>query len=386
MRIRRECLLTLSALALALFAAAAQEQDAATDIPSLMQAGNKAYMKGDYEAARQSFIKAWEMAEDSPPSDPTRYDILKRLTSVRAAAGEFADADNYLQLAIHWRETNLGPNDPKIADDYLIAVGLCRGMKDYDRASAILSRVMALHRLANGPDSTVFADDFSRMAQLYMDQKNTESAAGSLNTALAIRTKAAGPLDVSLVPDLDRLAAVYITRRAYDKAEETYRHALVIRETLLGKEDPDLIATVDGLAYACFGQKKYDEAEPIYQRLISLWIKSLGGDHPMVAMAFDKVSIFYLDQKKYDQANDAADRATAIRAHFLASGLSAQATSQIAQNNRDAAMALYRRALVVMDPPSPVYQELRGDVEGNLKALAVLGPKATEKKAAARKK
>ena len=35
----------------------------------------------------------------------------------RAASGEFADADNFLQLAISWRETNLGMNDPKIVDE-----------------------------------------------------------------------------------------------------------------------------------------------------------------------------------------------------------------------------------------------------------------------------
>ncbi|SPE34780.1 Tetratricopeptide domain protein [Candidatus Sulfopaludibacter sp. SbA6] len=357
---------------------AATAQEPAPDIPLLVKTGNQSYMRGDYEAARQSYATAWEIAQQTPPDNPLRYDILKRLTSVRAAAGEFADADNYLQMAINWRETILGINDPKVADDLLVSVGLCRGMKNYDRAHLILGRAMGIHRVALGPDSTAVADDFSRTAQLFMEQKNAPSAIGSLNTALEIRTKLAGPLDPSLAPDLDRLAGAYITERAYDKAEETYRHALVIRETLLGKDDPDLIATVDGLAYACFGQKKYDEAEPIYQRLIALWIKSLGDEHPMIAMALDKVSVFYADQKKYGQAKEAVDRANAIRAHFLASGLAEAATEQTEEGNKEAALALYRRALAVMDPPNPVYQELRSEIEEIVKNLEH-PPKAAKK-------
>jgi len=81
-----------------------------------------------------------EIAQQTRPDNPLRYDTLKRLTSVRAAAGEFADADSYQQMAINWRETILGVNDPKVADDLLVSAGLCRGMKNYDRAHLILAR------------------------------------------------------------------------------------------------------------------------------------------------------------------------------------------------------------------------------------------------------
>src|SRR5437016_1632646 len=85
---------------------------AVADLPPLIKAAGESYMRGDYEAARQSYGKAWELVQQTPPANPVRYDVLKRLTSVRAAAGEFADADNYLQMAINWRETIVGPSDP----------------------------------------------------------------------------------------------------------------------------------------------------------------------------------------------------------------------------------------------------------------------------------
>jgi tetratricopeptide (TPR) repeat protein len=208
-----------------------------------------------------------------------------------------------------------------------------------------------------------------------MEKKNVPAAVRALENAISIRTKAAGPLDPSLIGDLDRLAGAQISQRAYDRAEEAYRRALVIRETLLGKNDADLIATVDGLAYACFGQKKFEEAEPLYQRLIGLWVKSVGEDHPMVALALDKVGTFYAEQKKYDQAKEATERANAIRAQFLATGLSGAATEQVAEGNKDAALGLYRRALAVMDPPHPVFEETRTEIQEIVKAMAAPTPK-----------
>jgi len=323
----------------------APPQEPAADIKTLLDTGNAAYLKGDYETARQSYLKAWDGAQQSPLENPLRYDVLKRLTAVRAAVGEFKDANDFLQTAINWREQTQGPSDPKITDDLLQSVGLFRGMEDYGQALVVLNRVLSMHVRASTFDSVPVADDYSRMAQIYLEQKKLEDAISPLNSSLSIRTRLAGPLDPSMIFDLDRLGTVQTTLRAYDKAEDAFRHALVIRESLFGKMNADLIADVDGLAYALFGQKKYDEAEAAYQRLIGLWAHSVGGDHPMVAIALDKVAVFYAEQKKFDQAKEQADRANAIRAKFLAEGLSEQASEQFSEGNKDETVALYQRAV-----------------------------------------
>jgi tetratricopeptide (TPR) repeat protein len=377
MRISRSWACIPACLALASAVASGEE------IQPLMEAGNAAYLRGDYETARQSYAKAWDIAEQLPPKEPVRYDVLKRLASVRSAAGEFADADMYLQMAINWRENAFGLSDARVADDLVISAGFSRALKNYDRALLILNRVMAIHRLAGGP--TAIADDFSRMAQIYLEQKKLEDAIAVLKTAIELRQAALGPLDASLVRDLDRLASVYVTQREYANSEAAYRHALVIRETLEGKDDPDLIATVDGLAYSCFGQKRYEDAERLYDRLIALWIKSLGDDHPMLALALDKVAVFYADQKKYDEAKEAQDRANAIRSHFLATGLSTAAAEQVAEGNKTDAIALYRRAAGILDPPNPVYDEFRGDIGRLIKELQAPAAKPGPKRAGAKK-
>src|ERR1035438_9619558 len=166
----------VSLLAVCLAAGLMAQEEVAPAIAQLAKDGDAFYLKGDYEAARLAFTSAWELAQQTPKDNPERYDILKRLTSVRAAAGEFADADNWLQQAIPWRENTLGQKDHKIADDLLISVGLCRGMKDFDRALAILRRVLSLHIEAYTSDSAMVADDFSRMAGIDAEQKKIDSA------------------------------------------------------------------------------------------------------------------------------------------------------------------------------------------------------------------
>ena len=272
--------------------------------------------------------------------------------------------------------TRFGQKDHKIADDLLISVGLCRGMKDFDRALVILRRVQSLHVEAYTADSPMVADDFSRMGNVYAEQKNIDSAIGSIAAALAIRTKLSGPLDPVLIPDLDRLGEYNTLMRAYDQAEAAFRHALVIRETLYGKTHPDLISTVDGLAYALFGQQKYDEADPVYQRLIGLWESSVGKDHAMVAVALDKVAAFYSAQKKYPEVREALERSTAIRARFLAMGISQQAIQAFTEEQTEQTKAFYRRGLAVLDPPNPINDDLRAQFEGMLKAIEAPPPKS----------
>jgi tetratricopeptide (TPR) repeat protein len=364
----------------AAFWIAVSVQEPVDEIKPLMDAGYAKYMHGEYDAARESYEKAWSLADQGPQEAPVRYDILKRLTAVRNAQGEFKDADHYLQMAMTWREVTLGQDDPKITEDLLMEISLCRAMKDYFRALALVNTVLARHAKTGGYETVDVADDYSRMAQVLLEQKKPEDAISPLNSALAIRTKLGGPLDPSLVYDLDRLGSVQTALRAYDKAEEAFRHALVIRESLYGKMHPDLISTVDGLAYAYFGEKKYDEAELNYRRLIGLWEVSVGPEHPMVAIALDKVAIFYADQKKYDQVKEASDRANAIRAKFLGNGLAEQAAQQLDEGNKDAAIALYRHALAALDPPHPMYAEMREQIETLVNELAPMPSKGLTKK------
>jgi tetratricopeptide (TPR) repeat protein len=358
----------------------------AVPIQPLLKTGDAAYLRGDYATALGSFDIAWISVQSLPAEDPARYDVLKRLTNVLRVAGEYPEADRYLQLAIAWRETNAGLDDRKLAEDLVAEIGLCRAMKDFDRGKAIQRRVLEMDlTAAQGQPTKAVADDYSRMAQLDLDQKKPEDAVSSLNLAVGLRTRLAGPLDGSLVPDLDKLGHTYIVLAQYDNAEFIFRQALVIRENFYGRVDPDLIATVDGLAYACFGQKKYDEAEALYQRLLSLWEISVGKDHPMYAIALEKVAVFYAEQKKFDEAKEMADRAAAIRAFSLATGLELEATQQWDAGEKENTKALLQRAVKVVEPPDPLYDGLHKEIAEVLASIDKPNKTPLARKTAAKK-
>jgi Tetratricopeptide repeat len=358
-------LLCLLAVSLAAYA----DEDRTEQIQRLLHSGDAGYMRAAYDAARQSFAEAWELAQKTEAKDPIRYDVLKRLVAVHTAAGEYPEAEGYLQQALTWRERQFGDTEAKAIDDLLETAALWRKMKDYDRALAIIDRAWRLHVQSVGMESIAAADDLSRKAQIYLDQKDREKAAGALQAALAVRTKRNGGDSPTLLADLDRLGEVQIASREYDKAEDTYRKGLVIRERLYGREHADLIATLDGLAYACFGQKKYEDAEQLYRRLLAVWTASAGKDHPMLATVYDKIGGLYADQQKWEPAKESVVQANRIRAHFLAQGYAQEAALRLSEGTVDAARDLYRRALAAMEPPDPYFDELREQIEGNLKLI-----------------
>src|SRR5205085_531330 len=162
---------------------------------------------------RQSFTKAWELARQTPPENPVRYDVCKRLASIRAAAGEFADAVNWLLQAISWRESILGPKDPAIPDDLLIYVNLCRRMKDYDQAE------------------------------------------DAYRHALVIRETLYGKTHADLISTVDGLAYAIFGQKKYDAAEPIYQRLIALWEESVGKDHPMVAVALDKVAVFYAEQK-----------------------------------------------------------------------------------------------------------------------------------
>jgi tetratricopeptide (TPR) repeat protein len=344
-------------------------QDAPPAIPALIAASRTSIQSGDTAGAKASMEQARKQADELPRNSPLRYDVLKQSAGIATAAGEYKEAEEFVNLAINWRETVNGKDDPKVADDLIELAQLSRLEEDYDRALVILQRVLSMRAREKGFESVDVADLLSFMSQIHLAKEDYEACAGTITSALQIREKVQGAEHPALVPDLDRLAAVFATMRSYDRSEQTFRRVLLIREALLGKVDADLLATLDGLGYALFGQKKYEEAEKVYKRLIELWTTTSGGEHPMVAIAYDKLSLLYRDAKREEDGKAAADRANTIRALVLARGLLTEATTQASNSNKPAAESLLRQALDAVKAPQPEFEKLRTSMQTLLKEM-----------------
>jgi tetratricopeptide (TPR) repeat protein len=352
----------------------ARAQDPSGAVQPLLKAGDSAFGQGNYEAARLSFEKAWQAAQQLPGDSSIRYDVLKRLTSTSAASGQFADAERYLEQAVAWRESHQGPEgggpqDPKIADDLLLSVNLNLRTKEFDKALATAQRVQEMHVEAHTAESIAVADDLVRIGQIYLAEKKPKEAARSFALAIGVRTRLVGSLDPGLLPALDQINDAFKEIDGGGGSEAIYRQALAIRETLYGKDSAELISTIEGLAYACFSGGEYDAAEGLYDRLLSLWEQIAGKDHPMVAVTLDKLVVLYTKWNRPAEAREAMARSVGIREHFLAVGLSQQAAQATEENHPDQAKALYKRALATLAEGSPSNEELIAQIKGILADL-----------------
>jgi tetratricopeptide (TPR) repeat protein len=124
---------------------------------------------------------------------------------------------------------------------------------------------------------------------------------------------------------------------------------------------------VEGLANLYSAEGMLSAAEPLYLRLLALWEGAVGKEHPMVAVTLDKLVVFYVKKGEPDQAREAFARSVAIRARFLAVGLSIQAQDAVAEKHPEQAQALYNRALGALGPPGTENQESIAEIK---KALA----------------
>ncbi len=152
----------------------AQEQ---ADLNQLQKSARAAYAKSDYAAARAALEQAWEIAQQMPPESQQRYDVLKQLSTVLSAAGDYASAQKYV--------------DPKIADEYIDLSSLCRRQKDFSRALDLLGKSLRIHSKQGSPN-LLMADDLSRIALIYMDQHKPAESAPPLETAIQFREQVLG--------------------------------------------------------------------------------------------------------------------------------------------------------------------------------------------------
>lgn len=262
------------------------------------------------------------------------------------------------------------------AEDLALSANLDVRLKAYDGALQTARRIQALHTAAYGAESLPAADDLFRIGQIDVAAGDPSKAIGPLYQGREIRMKLAGALDPGLLPILDLLneASAKMPGGALRGriSEELYRQSLTIRESLYGENSSELISTVEALADLYTGEGKLTAAEPLCQRLLALWEMAVGADHPMVAVTLDKLVVFYVKKGDPEKARDALARSVAIRASFLADGLSIQAADAISENHPEQARALYNRALVALGPPGGGNRE---SIEAIRKALAQVATK-----------
>jgi tetratricopeptide (TPR) repeat protein len=369
------------ALCAVLWLSVSAQEPAPPPLDEAIAAAREALKGKDRAAAVQSWETAWLAAATTPPDDPRRYEILKQLCGLAASDRRWDKAEEWLQRAIHWRETTQPQPDPKLREDLTLLAYYCKARGELERGVFLLQRTLSMTVQAGGFEHLEVADLLSRIADFEVSRKELPRAEGVLRNALDIRRKKLGEDHVSLAVDLEKLGAVCNQQRKYAEAEAAFEKALGLKERAISQEI-DLVNALDGLAYAQFGLREYAGAESNYQRIVSIWAAAAGQTHPMVAASLDKLVVFYRKQERHSEAKSAWKRAVAVRAHNLAESLAREAGERLAQGNIAESSALYQRARQALDPAEPLHAALRQSVDAQLAEIPAASRKAPMKPAA----
>ena len=121
-----------------------------------------------------------------------------------------------------------------------------------------------------------------------------------------------------------------------------YRQALADREKQLGADHPKVARSASDLGLLLRNQGERAAAEPLLRRALEIDERALGTDSPSVAEDLENLATVVAEEQAlglYRRLSEHRDPAIAAR------NLARLAASQEKRGNRDAALALYRRAL-----------------------------------------
>jgi hypothetical protein len=93
----------------------------------------------------------------------------------------------------------------------------------------------------------------------------------------------------------------------------------------------------------------------------------------MVALSMDKLALLYREQDRREEEAAAAQKATSVRARFLATGLATEAGHALARGENERAIALFREAIAATGPGGADLGELRGRLEAMVSAISGAG-------------
>lgn len=355
-------------VALAAGGAASPGQEPAAPAPTAagrFEAGIAAQQKGDHTAARAALEEAKTLSEAGPAESRIRYEVLKALSTVQSSMGDYEQAEQSLERAMNWRERYERAALVDLAGDRLEMAAVLEWRKEYARAAAVLSSIEQEYlRESHNVVDPRLGDVLSRQAQVFSAMGEKSAAAYISERAVRVRSAQLGEWHPWLTTELERLGMYSLQAREYAKAEEAYRRALLIRERTQGRDHIDLVSALDGLAYALFGQKKHAEAEQVYSRLLNSWVQATGVEHPMAILTLDKMASLYRDWGREPDAVAAESKAIALRALFHANGLAKQAGELVRQKRVSDALAIYKRALALLDESRTEHAELRKKLSG----------------------
>jgi len=266
-----------------------------------------------------------------------------------------ADARPFIERALAWREANLGPNHPDVAESLHNLAELFRREKEFEAARPLYERALAIRRAAPAkPDDTDVADILHDLGEFNQDQKQYSEAQRCYEESLGINEHVLPPHDPRIAGCLNDLGTLHFEQGhgdtawpLYDRAERIYRQAY-------GPDHPETAATQFNKARIHEDNGEFAKAWPLFLRALEVHERILPPHHHDV---FTCRNAFVQIVGKLDDIEGSAAREQLVEARQRAYGghhpVTAETCEAIAwysiERNPPKAVDLARRAVIARE-------------------------------------
>lgn len=359
----------------------------------LKKAWQDARQQGDYPKAARLLKAAVGQAERTfDPEDPALAVALKELADAYAIGPGSSDSveqlENLDQRILSIDEHNLGPRDPKVADD-LVALAAVLSAKYWDDAKVLplYERALSIYEDAGISDGARLLNLYSELGNRIYFNREYVKAENFYSRALAVFE--GEPDEVCRQVWLrENLANTYIAEGRHRQAEQLYLDALADAQRS-GHDSQCVQTRLQDLADFCAKHGQSDQAEATLLRALGLQQETYGPQDFHVALALDRLADFYRLHKSFDLALPVYERAlgilerpgktkTTVEWAMFGNELFTIGNSLRDQRRYDQAEAYYRRAETAYDRASPPQSHANSYIWGALGQLFVLQGKYDE--------
>jgi tetratricopeptide (TPR) repeat protein len=161
--------------------------------------------------------------------------------------GQYAEAETLLKTALQQAET-FGGQDARLATSLNQLAEVYKVQKKYADAEPLYKRCLDIRERTLAPDNMDLLASRFDLAALYYNQGHWDKAESLYKRFLASDEKALGVDHLAVTRDLMNLAGFYYARGRYDQAEPVYERCLASLEKALGPSHPSLVQVLENYA------------------------------------------------------------------------------------------------------------------------------------------
>jgi tetratricopeptide (TPR) repeat protein len=222
--------------------------------------------------------------------------ILGALAGLYYEQGRYNEATSFINQALNFQETLVGPDDPEIAKTLRSLAQVNAQKGNYEEAQSILLRSLQI-QIGHNSEPREIVETLNLLAWTYFEQKKYADAEHHFRFALEVGENALASKNPAVARSLRGLARSYLAEAKYEEAKSAYERLISIKAP---QPDSEFAASLTELAYIYINERDYLEAKSLLERALA--IQQQMGLMGQVANTLNNLALIYSHEGRYEEA------------------------------------------------------------------------------------